>query len=186
MALVYLLKKPQISGRLTRWFFVFVEYDFKIVYKPSRSHLMAYALSILPNQIEHVGVHDQTFDCHMFTLQPKWLQNVYEYLLEGVMLKRFTISQIKYFAQKVKPFVFQEGVLYRFGHVNRFCQVLQLEQVPTILQELHGGVVGGHFSSDITMKIILDASYWSLMANRDVHEYCQSCDQCQRIGNLFT
>ncbi len=72
-----------------------MEYDFKIVYKPSRSHLMAYALNILLNQKEHVGVPDQTCDCHMLTLQPKWLQNVYEYLLEGVMLKRFTASQIK-------------------------------------------------------------------------------------------
>ncbi len=80
----------------------------------------------------------------------------------------------------------QEGVLYRFGQVNRFCQVLQLEQVPTFLQELHGGVARRHFSSDITMKKILDASYWWLMVNRDVHEYCQSCDQCQRIGNIFT
>jgi len=57
-----------------------MEYDFKIVYKPSRSHLMAYALNILPNQTEFVGVPDQTCDSQMFTLQPKWLQNVYEYL----------------------------------------------------------------------------------------------------------
>jgi hypothetical protein len=48
--------------------------------QPSRSHLMAYALNILPNQTELVGVPDQTCDSHMFTLQPKWLQNVYEYL----------------------------------------------------------------------------------------------------------
>ncbi len=162
-----------------------MEYDFKIIYKPSRSHLMAYALSILPNHTEPIGVPDQTCDSHLFTLQPKWLQNIYEYLLEGVMLKRFTTSQRIYFAQRAKPYVLQ-GVLYKFGQVNMFCQVLQLEQVPTILQELHGGVAGGHFSFDITMRKILDASYWWLMMNRNVHEYCQNCDQCQRTCNLFT
>jgi hypothetical protein len=33
---------------LARWFLLFLEYDFKIVYKPSRPHLMVDALSRLP------------------------------------------------------------------------------------------------------------------------------------------
>jgi hypothetical protein len=33
-------------------------------------------------------------------------------------------------------------MFYRFGKDNRFCRVLQHEQVPTILQELHNGVGG--------------------------------------------
>ncbi len=140
VALVCLLNKPQISSMLIKWLLLFMEYDFKIVYKPSKSHIMVYALSILPNHNEPIGVPNQTYDYHMFTLQPKWLQSVYEYLLKGVMLKRFTTSQRKYLAQRAKPFVLQEGVLYKFGQVNRFCQVLQLEHVPTTLQELHGGV----------------------------------------------
>jgi hypothetical protein len=56
----------------------------------------------------------------MFTLQPKWLQNVYEYLL-GVMTKRFTTSQRQYLAQKAKPFVLQEGVLCIFGNIKSFA-----------------------------------------------------------------
>jgi hypothetical protein len=70
-----------------------MEYDFKIVYELGRSHLMVDALSRLPNQSEPVGILYQTYDAHLFTLQPKWLQNVYEYLLEGIMPKRFTTSQ---------------------------------------------------------------------------------------------
>jgi hypothetical protein len=81
---------------------------------------MADALSILSNQTEHVGIPDQTCDSHLFTLQPKQLHIVYEYLLEGMMLKRFITSQIKYLAQRAKPFVLQEGVLYIFGQDNRF------------------------------------------------------------------
>jgi hypothetical protein len=45
MALMYLVNKPQISNRLVRWLLLFLEYDFKIVYKPGRSHLMVDALS---------------------------------------------------------------------------------------------------------------------------------------------
>jgi hypothetical protein len=68
MALVYLINKSQVFDTLIRWILLFMEYDFKIVYKLSRSHLMADALSKLPNHIEHVGVPNQTYDVHMFTL----------------------------------------------------------------------------------------------------------------------
>jgi hypothetical protein len=49
MALVYLVKKPQVFMKLARWLLLFLEYDFKIVYKPNKSHLMAYAFNRLPN-----------------------------------------------------------------------------------------------------------------------------------------
>ncbi len=54
---------------------------------------MANAFSRLLNQTELVGIIDQTCDAHLFTLQLEWLQSVYEYLLEGVMLERFITSQ---------------------------------------------------------------------------------------------
>jgi hypothetical protein len=72
---------------------LFLEYDLKIVYKLGRSHLMADALRRLPNQVELVGVLNKTIDTHLFTLQLEWLQNVYDYLLEGIMPKTFTTSQ---------------------------------------------------------------------------------------------
>jgi hypothetical protein len=68
MALVYLVNKPQIFNIIMRWLVLFLEYDFKIVYKPSRSHLMVDAFSRLPNQTKLVGVLDQTIDAHMFIL----------------------------------------------------------------------------------------------------------------------
>ncbi len=73
MVLMYLVNKPQVSGKIARWLLLFLEYDFKILYKQGRSHLMANALNRLPNQIEHVGIPIQTYDVHLLTLQPKWL-----------------------------------------------------------------------------------------------------------------
>jgi hypothetical protein len=73
MALMYLVNKPYVFDRLTRWLLLFLKYDFKIIDKFDRSHLMVDALSQLPNNFEHVGIPDQTNGAHMFTLQPKWL-----------------------------------------------------------------------------------------------------------------
>jgi hypothetical protein len=50
MALVYLVNKPKVFGKIVRWLLLLLEYDFKIVYKLGRSHLMAYVFSRLPNQ----------------------------------------------------------------------------------------------------------------------------------------
>jgi hypothetical protein len=50
MALVYLVNKSQVFGIIARRLLLFLEYDFKIVYKPNRSHLMENALNKLPNQ----------------------------------------------------------------------------------------------------------------------------------------
>jgi hypothetical protein len=49
VAFVYLVNKPQVSSRIVRWLLLFLEYDFKIVYKLGRSHIMANASSRLPN-----------------------------------------------------------------------------------------------------------------------------------------
>jgi hypothetical protein len=49
IALVYLINKPQFYSRIAKWLLLFLEYDFMIVYKPSRFHLMANALNRLPN-----------------------------------------------------------------------------------------------------------------------------------------
>jgi hypothetical protein len=92
------------------------------------------------------------------------------------MPKRFIASQRQYLTQRIKPFRLQKGVLYIFGQDNRFRQVLQPKQAFIVLQELHGGVIKRHLSFDFIVQKILDAGYWWLIMNRNVHEYCQTCD----------
>jgi hypothetical protein len=101
-----------------------LEYDFKIIYKPGRSHLMVDAFNRLRNHTKHVGIPDQTCDVHLFTLQLEWLHSVYEYLLKRVMPKKIFYIPRQYLAQRTKPFVLQKGVLYIFGQDNRFCRIL--------------------------------------------------------------
>jgi hypothetical protein len=49
MALVYLVNKPHVSRIIVRWLLLFLKYDFIVVYKLSKTHVVAYALSRLPN-----------------------------------------------------------------------------------------------------------------------------------------
>jgi hypothetical protein len=51
MALMYMVNKPQVFGRIAKWLLLFLEFDFKIVCKPSRSHLMVNTLCRLSDQV---------------------------------------------------------------------------------------------------------------------------------------
>jgi hypothetical protein len=48
------------------------------------------------------------------------------------------------------------------------------------MKELHEGPLGGHFAIEITQRKILDVGYWWPTIYKNVHDYCRSCDACQR------
>jgi hypothetical protein len=50
------------------------------VYKPSRTHVVANALSRLPNITKPTSVFDQTTNANLFYIEPKWLSDVKEFL----------------------------------------------------------------------------------------------------------
>jgi hypothetical protein len=80
MSLVYLINKPQVSRIIARWLLLFLEYDFTIVYKLNKNHLVAGALLRLLNNTKLIGVHDQTIDANCFYTKPKWLNDVNVFL----------------------------------------------------------------------------------------------------------
>ncbi len=54
----------------------FLKYDFTIMYKPSRTHVIANALSILSDSTKPTSVPDQTTNANLFYTRPKWLNDV--------------------------------------------------------------------------------------------------------------
>jgi hypothetical protein len=52
------------------------------------------------------------------------------------------------------------------------------------MRELHEGPLKGHFVIEIMQRKILDVGYWWPTMYKYVHDYCKSCDACQRIIGL--
>ncbi len=52
MALVYLVDKPQVSRRIAKWLLMFFEYDFTVVCKLGKFHVILDALLRLPDITE--------------------------------------------------------------------------------------------------------------------------------------
>jgi hypothetical protein len=57
MAMVYLFNKPQVSRKIRRWL-LFLEYEYTLVYKLSRTHVVADVLFGLPDNSKPLGVLD--------------------------------------------------------------------------------------------------------------------------------
>ncbi len=60
MALVYLVNKPQVWRKITRWSLLLLEYDFIVIYKLGNNHVVANALFRLLDVIEPLGVPKYT------------------------------------------------------------------------------------------------------------------------------
>ena len=65
-ALIYLVNRPVVSGKIARWMLLLQEYDFEVVYKPGRNHVMADHLLQIESGEEPSGVQDQFPDASLF------------------------------------------------------------------------------------------------------------------------
>jgi hypothetical protein len=75
------------------------------------------------------------------------------------MENSLSIGQKQQLARRVEPFIMKNDVLYMMGHDNRLKQHLSTTKAQKMMKELHEGIVGGHFVTEITSKKILDARY---------------------------
>ncbi|MBW0564717.1 hypothetical protein O181_104432 [Austropuccinia psidii MF-1] len=53
--------------------------------------------------------------------------------------------------------------------------------INTILHECHDSVADGHLSEDRTLEMVKTCSWWP-NSKKDVAEYFQACDQCQKAN----
>ncbi len=80
VALVYLVNKPQVSRRIIKWLLLFLEYNFTIMYKPGKTHVVIDALSRLLSSTKLACVPNQTTNASFFYTKLEWLNDVKDFL----------------------------------------------------------------------------------------------------------
>ena len=68
-ALLYLIKKPMLIGKLARWMLLLQEFDFLIKHTPGKEHAIADYLSRLETGEVPTKVIDQLPDANLFAAQ---------------------------------------------------------------------------------------------------------------------
>jgi hypothetical protein len=69
MALLYLVKKPQVYGQIAQWLILFIECNFSMIYKLEKSHSMVDALSRLSTSNESNAGLNQIINATLFLLK---------------------------------------------------------------------------------------------------------------------
>jgi len=101
-----------------------MEYEFRVVYKPNKTHVVVDVLSNLSDSSKPLGVPYETMDASLFFVEPLWMQEVKTYLEISQMPKTLNLVQKQKLAKKVVTFIFKEGIMYRVGQDNRLCRCL--------------------------------------------------------------
>ncbi len=115
MALVYLVNKPQVSRRIIRWLLLFFEYDFIVIYKPSKTHVVADALLRLLDSTKPTGVPDQTTDASLFYIGLERLNDVNFFKKTRQIKGMLSVQQKQRLVRKAEPFTLKNGELYKMG-----------------------------------------------------------------------
>ncbi len=92
---------------------LFLEYDFLVVYKLGKSHLVADALSRLPTFDEPSGMPNQITNVPLFLLQLAWLQKNHDYLQIRDFSILYTSKQKQKLTLRALLYVLQQGKLYK-------------------------------------------------------------------------
>jgi hypothetical protein len=81
-----------VSRRIIRWL-LFLEYEFIIVYKLGRTHVVIDALFKLLDNLEPLGVPDQTMDASLFFTKLTWMRKVKNNLETCQMPETLNLTQ---------------------------------------------------------------------------------------------
>ena len=81
-ALKYLLNKAELAGRVIRWMLLLQDFDFEMVTKPGKSHVLADHLSRLLTEDMEEGVYDELQDATLFFIDVSlpWYADIANFL----------------------------------------------------------------------------------------------------------
>ena len=118
-ALIYLIAKPYLTGRLARWMLLLQEFDFSIIHTSGKLHAVADYLSRLETGEPATGINDELPNVELFQMKgvssDSWYEHMLAFLVDGTMPGNFLVDQRRKFALKSRPFLVIAGALYRRG-----------------------------------------------------------------------
>ncbi|KAL3690876.1 hypothetical protein R1sor_004527 [Riccia sorocarpa] len=181
----YLVKKADLSGRITRWVLLLQEFDYIVQVQKVTSHANADFLSRLYTKDQPKEIEDNFPDEELFQLtttkNTRYLDE-YRYLKTLQCPEDLDPQQRAVFVHKMGPYELKNGILFKMGSDKELRRCLESYEVGGVIESLHSEASGGHYAMKNTVKKILAAGYWWPMMFKDTQEYIRRCDACQRIG----
>lgn len=169
-SLLWLNSLQNPSGRLARWAVRLQQYDFTIVHRKGKDHIVPDALSRSVPVIETAQPDIPILD--------KW----YLRLVENIRIR----------PEKFPTFRLIDGVPYKHipSHYpdladdhSQWKRVVPKELRKTIIKQNHDAPTAGHLGIFKTTSRVLEKAYWPGMKS-DIAKYIRSCGACMRAKPL--
>ncbi|MCO5597252.1 hypothetical protein L7F22_051328 [Adiantum nelumboides] len=168
--------------RISRWLLILLEFDFTVVVRPSKKHLMADHLTRITNGEAPTGVDDNFPDTSLFMVEtiPEWSEKIVNFLVNGFSPKELRKDVAPRLIKECEPYSLIGGTLYKLGKDDILRRCAREDEYLYILNEAHMGVAGGHFSGELTARKVLQSGYWWPTLFKDASLFAKGCDECQR------
>ena len=136
-ALLYLVNKPIIQGRISQWLLLVQEFTFKIVVRPGKSHVSADHLLRIKLGEPPEGINDDFLDAQLFhvTVLPAWYACIGEYLLTGQFPSDMPPNERRKLVLRSQTFQLINGLLYKMGPQQILRRCVLEEEIPKVLKE---------------------------------------------------
>ena len=185
-ALVYIVNKASIVGKMARWMLILQEFDFVIQHTPGKENAVADFLSRLEEPGTDQGVADDLPDAALFNLtstqEDDWYEQIRNFIMDYSFPHQWSRDKKRRLALRSRDFTIIAGQLYKRG-IDQICRRCVPEHEKNgILMEAHQGIAGGHQAAEITKRKVLQAGLWWPTLSKDAYFFTKNCDLCQRLG----
>jgi hypothetical protein len=190
-ALVYLVSKALLTGKLARWTLLLQEYEFDIVHRPGAQHAVADYLSRLESgeapaevagDIPYAGVMTVTPEAGPRDDRDKWLTDIIYFLSHGVPPEELSKAERKRLGVRSRAFSLMKDNLYHKSADGVWRRVVRKDEQEDALLECHSGVAGGHYAGEVTARKVWQSGLLWPTVLRDAHLFAKKCNLCQTMG----
>eukprot|EP00253_Pinus_taeda_P023757 PITA_23757 len=128
------------------------EYDFEVIVKPERLNVGPDHLSQIKNAKEPTNLDEGLLDMQLFHVRVtnENFEDIIHFLSTGIVLEGYTTQQKKELVVRAASVSMIVGHLYKMGSDEVLCRYVPEYERHSILAEAHGGVVEGHYASNVT------------------------------------
>ena len=164
VALLYLVSKHALTGKLARWMLLLQEFDFDIQHQPGTQHVITNYLSRIEDRADTVNSDDDFPDgeiLHIEAEDPKQnnaqhedkrLKEMSTFPSTGLPPPRMRTDGKKRLVVRSWNICLIQDTLYHKGSDRIWCTCIHNDKKEAILREAHCRIALGHYVDDATTR----------------------------------